>query len=164
MFRQAVTTLAIALACAMAVLPLPGRAATNFSDSDREQIAALFAKQASAATAHDLAAFASVLADASADGTDPVVFVARAYRYWGKAALVEHFRETFKGVWKFAPDMAQLRIVALTPDVAQLYAPTQITLGHTDADARTAPYLVYEVAVRTPDGWRIGAIVPIAAQ
>ncbi|VVE25843.1 hypothetical protein PCA20602_03388 [Pandoraea capi] len=164
MFRQTLTTFGVALACAMSVLPQSSHAATSFSDSDREQVTALFAKQANAATAHDLAAFESVLANPSSDGTDPVVFVARAYRYWGKAALVEHFRETFKGVWKFEPDMAQLRIVALTPDVAQLYAPTQITLGHTDADARTAPYLVYEVAVRTTEGWRIGSIVPIAAQ
>jgi hypothetical protein len=45
----------------------------------------------------------------------------------------------------------------------QVYAPTQITLGASEATAKTVPFLVYEVAVRTSKGWRIAAIVPVAA-
>jgi len=47
---------------------------------------------------------------------------------------------------------------------AKLYAPTQITLGASEASAKTAPFFVYEVAVRTSEGWRIASIVPVPAQ
>jgi ketosteroid isomerase-like protein len=164
MYHKARLSLGIAFALAASMVPHLSHAATTFTECDRQQVRDVFTRQAQAATQHDLAAFDAVLANPQANTPDPVVFVARAYQFWGKPALVEHFRETFKGVWKFEPDLTQLRIVPLTPDVAQLYAPTQITLGRTDAEARTALYLVYEVAVRTPEGWRIGAIVPIAAQ
>jgi hypothetical protein len=98
------------------------------------------------------------------DQPDPIAFVARAYQFWGRPALIEHFKETFKGVWKFEPNVESIKIVPVTADVAQLYAPTQITLGATQASARTAPFLVYEIAVRTPQGWRIASIVPVPAQ
>ncbi|WP_244980064.1 YybH family protein [Achromobacter insuavis] len=151
------------MACAMPIAAGASPVATAFTQADRQQVQAVFEQQARAATAHDLGAFSAVFATPGVVG-DPVTFVARPYQFWGKSELIEHFRETFKGIWKFEPDLAKLRIIPLTPDVAQLYAPTQITLGHTAADAHTAAYLVYEVAVRTPAGWRIGSIVPISAQ
>jgi len=136
----------------------------HFTDKDRQEVKDVFLRQAAAATAHDIVAFEQVLASAPADQPDPIAFVARAYQFWGKPALVEHFKETFKGVWKFEPDVASIKIIPLTADVAELYATTQITLGASDATAKTAPFLVYEVAVRTAKGWRIAAIVPVAAK
>ena len=139
-------------------------AATHrFTDKDRQEVKDVFLRQAAAATAHDIVAFEQVLASAPADQPDPIAFVARAYQFWGKPALIEHFKETFKGVWKFEPDQEHIKIVPLTADVAQVYAPTQITLGASEATAKTVPFLVYEVAVRTSKGWRIASIVPVAA-
>lgn len=157
------TALYFVIACITLLVSNASIAATSFTETDRQKVKEVFERQAQAATAHDLDAFDAVFAAPSEIG-DPVVFVARPYQFWGKSELIDHFRETFKGVWKFEPDLTKLRIIPLTPDVAQIYAPTQITLGHSPADARTAAYLVYEVVVRTPAGWRIGAIVPIAAQ
>lgn len=156
-------TLCRGIACATLLVSSASFAATTFTETDRREVQQVFERQAQAATRHDLKAFDAVFAGPN-DLGDPVVFVARPYQFWGKPALIDHFRETFKGVWKFEPDMSKLRVIPLTGDVAQLYAPTQITLGHSAADARTAPYLVYEVAVRTAAGWRIASIVPIAAQ
>jgi ketosteroid isomerase-like protein len=140
-------------------------AATHeFTDKDRQEVKDVFLRQAAAATAHDIVAFEGVLASVPDDQPDPVALVARAYQFWGKPALVAHFKETFKGIWKFEPDVESIKIIPLTADVAQLYAQTQITGGASQASAKTAPFLVYEVAVRTAEGWRIAAIVPVAAQ
>jgi len=136
----------------------------QFTDADTQAVKDVFLRQAAAATAHDIVAFEHVLASVPADQPDPIAFVARAYQFWGKPALIEHFKETFKGVWKFEPKVDDIRIIPLTADVAQIYAPTQITLGASEATAKTAPFLVYEVAVRTPEGWRIASIVPVPAQ
>ena len=155
------------LACCAAVAMMSAahaEAPHRFTDEDRQAVEAVFIRQAEAATAHDIDAFAGVLASAPAGEPDPVVLLARSYQFWGKPALIEHFKDTFKGVWKFEPDVAKIRVAPLSADAAQLYAPTRVTAGASEATAKTASFLVYETAVRTADGWRIASIVPVPAQ
>jgi hypothetical protein len=154
---------AVFIALALAHASAWAKPAPTFSERDRQQVEAVFLRQAQAATAHDIQAFDAVLAKPAPGLPDPVACVARAYQFWGKPALVDHFKETFKGVWKFEPDQARITIIPLTADVAQIYAPTQITLGKSPATAKTVPFLVYEVALRTSLGWRIASIVPVPA-
>ncbi len=78
--------------------------------------------------------------------------------------MIEHFRTTFKGVWRFEPDQSAIRVTPLGADVAHIYAPTQITAGAAGRPAATYAFLVNEFAIRTPDGWRISAIVPVPVQ
>jgi len=150
---------------AIATAGVTAHAATphQFDEQDRREVKAVFLQQAAAATAHDIEAFERVLASTPPGQPDPVVFVARAYQFWGKPALIEHFKETFKGVWKFEPDADRVSVIPLTPDTAEIYAPTRVTVGTSPETAKTAPFLVYEIAVRTPEGWRIAAIVPVPA-
>lgn len=153
-------------AAALSAIGATAHAATprQFDEQDRQEVKAVFLRQAAAATAHDIAAFERVFAPTPPGQPDPVAFVARAYQFWGKAALVEHFRETFKGVWRFEPDAERVSVIPLTADSAEIYAPTQVTSGASSETAKTAPFLVYEVAIRTSEGWRIAAIVPVPAQ
>jgi hypothetical protein len=86
----------------------------NSSDIDAtalEEIRTLFLRQAAGETAHDIEVIDAVLA--------------RAYCFWGRKGVLDHFRAVFAGTWRFEPD---------------------------------------ESAIRTPDGWRISAIVPVPAQ
>jgi hypothetical protein len=163
MKRHILRLLVAVATCAIAGAP---HAATPrpFDEQDRQEVKAVFLQQAAAATAHDIDAFERVLAPTPAGQPDPIVFIARAYQFWGKPALVEHFRETFKGVWKFEPDAERVSVIPLTPDTAEIYAPTRVTFGASPEAAKTAPFHVYEVAVRTPEGWRIAAIVPVPVQ
>lgn len=135
----------------------------SITDPDVEQIRALFLRQAAGETAHDIEEIDAVLARAAPGQPDPVTFVARAYRFWGREAVLEHFRTTFKGTWRFEPDPTAIRVIPISADVAQIYAPTQITAGPAGGPATTYQFLVNEFAVRTPDGWRISAIVPVPA-
>ena len=162
--RKTVASLIAAVILGAAHLSAHAAATHEFTDQDRQEVKDVFLRQAAAATAHDIVAFEGVFASAPAGQPDPVVLVARPYRFWGKPALIAHFKETFKGVWKFDPNVESIKIIPLTADVAQVYAETQITGGPLDAPSKPAPYLVYEVAVRTAEGWRIAAIVPLAAQ
>jgi hypothetical protein len=162
--QKTLTSLIVAVILGAANASAHAAATHQFTDADRQEVKDVFLRQAAAATAHDIVAFERVLASALPDEPDPIAFVARAYQFWGKPALIEHFKETFKGVWKFEPNVESIKIVPLTPDVAEVYAPTQITLGASEASARTALFLVYEVAVRTSEGWRVASIVPVPAQ
>jgi len=162
--KQSISSLLFAAAISAAGVTAHAATPHTFDEQDRQEVKAIFLQQAAAATAHDIVAFERVFAPTPAGQPDPVTFVARAYQFWGRTALIEHFRETFKGVWKFEPDAERVRVIPLTPDTAEIYAPTQVTSGTSSETAKTVPFLVYEVAVRTSEGWRIAAIVPVPAQ
>ncbi|MDG3441221.1 YybH family protein [Nitrospirillum amazonense] len=134
------------------------------SAADIEEIRALFLRQATAENAHDIQMMDTVLAHTPPGQPDPVNFVARAYRFWGRAAVIDHFRAVFAGTWRFEPDEDAIRILPLGPDVAHIYAPTRITVGPAGQEGTTHTFLVNEVAIRTAGGWRISAIVPVPAQ
>jgi hypothetical protein len=137
---------------------------TAVSAGDVEEIRALFLRQAAGETAHDIEVIDAVLAHALPGQPDPVNFVARAYRFWGREAVIEHFRTIFTGTWRFEPDEEAIRIIPLGPDAAHIYAPTRVTAGPAGQEAPTYTFLVNEFAIRTPEGWRISAIVPVPAQ
>ena len=136
----------------------------SVSAADIEEIRNLFLRQAAGETAHDIQVIESVLARTPPGQPDPVNFVARAYRFWGREAVVDHFRSVFTGTWRFEPDEDAIRILPLGPDTAHIYAPTRITVGAPGQEAATYTFLVNEFAIRTAEGWRISAIVPVPAQ
>jgi len=129
-----------------------------------EEIRALFLRQAAGETAHDIQAIEAILARTPPGQPDPVNFVARAYQFWGRNAVIDHFRTIFAGTWRFEPDLDAIRIMPLGPDAAHIYAPTRITAGAVGQEAATHTFLINEFAVRTSDGWRISAIVPVPTQ
>jgi hypothetical protein len=131
--------------------------------ADIEEIRALFLRQAAGETAHDIQVIDAVLARTPEGQPDPVNFVARAYSFWGREAVINHFRAIFAGTWRFEPDQSAIRVMPLGPDVAHIYAPTRITLGAAGEEAATYHFLINEFAIRTPEGWRISAIVPVPA-
>jgi len=134
------------------------------SSADIEEIRDLFLRQAAAETAHDIEAIDAVLARTPWGQPDPVNFVARAYRFWGREAVLDHFRTIFTDTWQFQLDEKAIRVMPLSPDVAHIYAPTRITAGPAGKPASTYQFHVNEFAIRTADGWRISAIIPVPAQ
>ncbi len=131
------------------------------SPEDLRDVRALFLRQAAGETAHDIEVMDSILARAADGQPDPVNFVARAYTFWGRHVVLDHFREVFAGTWRFEPDERAMRVIPLGADAAHIYAPTRITAGGAGQPAATFQFLVNEIAIRTPDGWRISAIVPV---
>jgi len=134
------------------------------SAADIQEIRDLFLRQAVGETAHDIGTIESILAFPVPGQPDPVNFVARAYRFWGRGAVIDHFRDVFAGTWRFEPDEAEIRILPLGPDTAHIFAPTRITAGPAGQAAVTRTYLINEFAIRTTDGWRISAIVPVPVE
>jgi hypothetical protein len=134
------------------------------SAADIAEIRALFLRQAAGETAHDIRVIEAVLAHAPPGQPDPVNFIARAYCFWGREAVIDHFRKTFTGTWQFEPDQGAIRVTPLGPDTAHIYAPTRITAGAPGQPPATYAFLINEFAIRTPEGWRISTIVPVPVQ
>lgn len=157
-FKKLISATAIAFA-----LTGPALAADD-SAADIQAVRALFLKQAAGATAHDIKEMEAVFAVTPAGQPDQVSFIARAYRYWSRDEVIAHFRRTFAGTWRFEPDEAAIKISLLSKDVAQIYAPTRVTVGPAGQPPTIAQFHMTEIAVRTADGWRIATIVATPAQ
>src|ERR1700709_1964933 len=125
------------------------------AESDIAEIRSLFLRQAAAANAHDIDAMGAALVRAAPGQPAPVRFVARAYRFFGREAVLQHFRDVFAGIWRFEPEEEEIRVLPISVDVAHIYAPTNITTGRADGHEATYRFLVNEFALRTPEGWRI---------
>ena len=136
----------------------------SISAADIGEIRALFLRQAEGENAHDIGIIDTVLATAAPGWPDPVNFVARAYSFWGRAAVLDHFRTVFTGTWRFEPDRDAIKITPLGPDTAHIFAPTRVTVGAAGESGTTYPFLVNQIAIRTAGGWRISTIIPVPAQ
>ncbi|MFM0738698.1 nuclear transport factor 2 family protein [Paraburkholderia xenovorans] len=138
--------------------------AAPVSAGDTQEIRSLFLRQAAAETAHDIDALEGMFASSAQGQPDPVSFVARAYRFWGKEAVTEHFRKTFAGTWRVEPNESDIRIIPLNDDTVQIYAPTRVTIGTAGQPAKTSTFLINEFAIRTPAGWKIASVIPVPAE
>jgi hypothetical protein len=138
--------------------------ASVVTERDTQALRNLFLQQAAAETAHDIDALDGMLAHAAPGQPDPVSFVARAYRFWGRDAVIAHFRKTFEGTWRVEPDPNAISVIALNGDTAQIYAPTRVTLGAPGQPPKTATFLINEFAIRTPSGWKISVVIPVPAE
>jgi SnoaL-like domain len=131
---------------------------------DTKQIRALVLEKAAAESARDIDAIDASLAHSAPGQPDPVSYVARAYRFWGRDAVIEHFRKVFAGTWRVEPDQDAIRITPLNADTAQIYVPTRVTIGAAGQSATTSTFLINEIAIRTEAGWKITAVIPVPAE
>jgi hypothetical protein len=136
--------------------------AAGITAKDTQEIRALVLQKA-AETAHDIDAIDGSLAHAAPGQPDPVSYVARAYRFWGREAVIEHFRKVFAGTWSVEPEQDAIRITPLNTDTAQIYMPARVTIGAAGQTPTSSTYLINEVAIRTQAGWKIAAVIPVPA-
>ena len=54
-----------------------------------------------------------------------------------------------------------MKVVGLTPDVAETYAPVQITVAYAGQSPVPKPFLVILEWVRTPQGWRMATDIAL---
>jgi len=143
----------------------PGVAqAAEVTSADTQAVRELFLRQAAAESAHDVVALSGMFASTAPGEPDPVSFVARAYRFWGRDDVIEHFKKTFAGTWSLEPNQSALRVIPLNRDTVQVYAPTQVTIGAPGQPAKTATFLINEFMIRSPSGWKVAAVIPVPAQ
>jgi hypothetical protein len=53
--------------------------------------------------------------------------------YWGATQVMAHFKDLYKSVFRIDPDYSAMKIVGLTPAVAELYVPIVITTDYSFA-------------------------------
>lgn len=61
------------------------------------------------------------------------------------------------------PDLARLKVVGLTPDVAESYAPVTITVSYAGQDRTPRPFLMIIDWIKVSKDWKIASeiILPV---
>ena len=80
---------------------------------------------------------------------------------WGTDGVMRHLGELYKGTFRMEPDYAKVRVVGLTRDVAETYAPLKITTGYAGQTPLPKPLLMIVAWIRTSDGWKVATNIAL---
>jgi predicted TIM-barrel enzyme len=81
--------------------------------------------------------------------------------FWGTDIVVQHLGALFSGTFAMAPDYSRVKTVMLTDDVAETYAPLDITVSYAGQTPVAKPFLMIVEWIRTPAGWRMATDVAV---
>ena len=73
------------------------------------------------------------------------------------------FEALYRGTWRLEPALSDLRITLVADGVAQIYVPIMFTIGAPGQEAQKTRFLMNQVLLKTPAGWKVASILPIPA-
>jgi hypothetical protein len=125
---------------------------------------ALFHRLVDAENRHDLVAVRPFLWDSPS-----TLFVAKTSTtaegncagFWGTDVVMQHFHDLYQSAFVMAPNYGRVKTVGLTADVAETYAPLDITVAYGGQTPVPKPFLMIVTWVRTPAGWKMAADVAL---
>jgi hypothetical protein len=142
----AVAALGLAAACAAA--------AAGTVDEVRGRFDTFITAQ----NAHDLAGVSGHLVQ-----SPDFVWVRGPMIVYGTDEAEKRFAGLYKGTWKIAPAIGELKIVDVAPSVVALVVPAIFTTGKAGEEAKESRFIITQTWVMKPDGWRIAALVVVPA-
>ncbi len=145
---KGILTLAVMIAAA-----IPGLARATTLE---EEVRAVFDKYIAAQNAHDLKTVQALLID-----SPDFLWISRGKPVWGRDAALKSLEERYKGTWHIDIDRKEFRVISVSRRVAQVYAPTQLTVGDPGAEPARNRLYINLMMVKKPEGWRITSILPI---
>ena len=84
--------------------------------------------------------------------------------FWGNDAVDQKLHDiAASGPVVLAPDLAKLKVVGLSPDVAESYAPMTITVSYAGQDGTPKPFLLIISWKKVAKDWKIASeiILPV---
>ncbi|WP_018317315.1 DUF4440 domain-containing protein [Bradyrhizobium sp. WSM2793] len=123
-----------------------------------DEVRTTFDRFVAAQNAHDVKAVESLLL-ASPD----FLWITRGTPVWGADAALKRFTALYEGTWKLEPDVANLKVIMTGDSVAQIYVPIIFTIGATGQSPQQTRFLMNQLLVKTPSGWKVSSILPIPA-
>ena len=164
---------AFALAIALAVLPAGFASATTVNDKDPLNARTLgtiksrFDELMELANRHDLAALHQMFWQSPS-----VLLVAKSAvpsegnwaGFWGNDAVDQKLHDiATSGPVVLTPDLSKLRVVGLTHEMAESYAPLNITVSYAGQDGTPKPFLMIINWIKVAKDWKIASeiILPV---
>jgi hypothetical protein len=123
-----------------------------------DEVRATFDRFVVAQNGHDIKAVESLLLR-----SPDFLWITRGAPVWGADSAIKRFAVLYEGTWRLDPEPASLKITMIGDGVAQLYVPIMFTIGAPGQPPQQTKFLMNQVLVKTPDGWRVSSILPIPA-
>ncbi len=123
-----------------------------------DEVRAAFERFVTAQNAHDLKAVADLLQDSLS-----FLWITRGTPIWGREAALKRFETLYQGTWRLEPEASALKVIMLEGNTAQVYVPIMFTIGGPGQPAQPMRFLMNQILVKTPSGWRVSSILPIPA-
>src|SRR6266849_4678755 len=133
------------------------RASRNEFVLERE-VRATFGRFLAAQNTHDVKAVESLLLNSS-----DFLWITRGTPVWGSDAALKRFIALYEGTWRLEAEASSLRITMIGDRATQIYVPIMFTIGAPGQSAQTTRFLMNQVLVKTPSGWRVSSLLPIPA-
>jgi hypothetical protein len=131
---------------------------STMAGTPEDEVRATFDRFVAAQNAHDIKAVESLLLE-SAD----FLWITRGTAVWGQEAATKRFAALYEGTWRLEPETSSLKIINLGNGIAQIYVPIMFTIGAPGQSPQQTRFLMNQVLVNTPNGWRVATILPIPA-
>jgi ketosteroid isomerase-like protein len=123
-----------------------------------DEVKAQFSRFVAAQNAHDLKAVGDMLLD-----SPEFLWITRGAPVWGREAALKRFEALYQGTWSLDPKMDELKVFEIQPGVAQLYVPITFMIAPAGQTAQPSRFLMNQILVKTPDGWKVSSVLPIPA-
>jgi hypothetical protein len=129
------------------------------------EISGLYRKLIEAENRHDLAEVRTMVWNSPS-----ALFVAKTATpaegnwagFWGTDVVIAHLGELYKaGPFRIDPDYDKERVVGLSRDAVETYAPVKITVAYAGQTPVPKPFLMVLDWVRTPEGWRMATDIAL---
>jgi ketosteroid isomerase-like protein len=123
-----------------------------------DEVRAQFDRFVAAQNAHDIKAVGDLLLD-----SPNFLWITRGTPIWGREAALKRFETLYQGTWMLDPRKEELKVTMLRDDAAQLFVPIMFTIGPAGQSAQSMRFLMNQLIVKTPAGWKTANILPIPA-
>jgi ketosteroid isomerase-like protein len=123
-----------------------------------DEVRATFDRFVAAQNAHDIKAVESLLLS-----SPNFLWITRGAPVWGPDAALKRFSALYDGTWRLDPEPSGLKISMIGDGAAQIYVPIIFTIGTAGQPPQQSKFLMNQVLVKTPDGWKVSSILPIPA-
>ena len=123
-----------------------------------DEVKAQFSKFVAAQNAHDLKAVGDMLLD-----SPHFLWITRGAPIWGREAALKRFEALYQGTWTLDPKTDEIKVFEVQSGVAQLYVPITFMIAPAGQTAQPMRFLMNQILVKTPEGWKVSSILPIPA-
>ena len=143
----------------LVALALPGVANPQTS-SEENAIKRIYKQLIEAEDRHDLSTVRALVWNSPS-----TLFVAKApvgWRgYWGINDVMEHLRDMYQQPFRIDPIYEEEKVVFITPDIAETYAPVRITVAYGGQNPVPKPFVMVLLWIKMPGGWKMTTDIPI---
>ena len=131
------------------------------SDTNKEQeLKRVYKELIDEENRHDLVAVRKLVWDSPS-----TLFVAKApvgwHGYWGTDDVIKHLHDMYQTPFRIDPNYDEEKVVFITADIAETYAPVRITVAYAGQNPVPKPFVMVLLWIKTADGWKMTTDIPI---